>query len=250
METLVLHQKFLRQLGSGEQLLRLFDLLPDVSFFMKDRRGRFIALNRQGCDYCGVKSEREAIGKTDRDFFPQTRAAEYMAADRLVMQTGQAILNRVEPAPEREGSPHLVITNKIPLRDARGRVMGVAGFSRRVEQVRGAPAATQRLARAVSRLHDHYASPLTTAQLAKAAGLSPSQFERTFRKAFGASPRQYLLRVRLEAASRKLADTDDTIAVIAHACGFYDHAHFTRSFRAVNGISPSRYRREHQSPSL
>ncbi|TCO92482.1 AraC family transcriptional regulator [Chthoniobacter flavus] len=250
MNALNLHRKFLRRIGSPEQLLRLFDLLPDVSFFMKDREGRFVALNRQGCDYCGVKSEREALGKTDCDFFPQTRAAEYMADDRVVMKTGRSILNRVEPAPEREGSPHLVITNKIPLRDGQGRVVGVAGFSRRVEQVRVAPAATKQLARAVRRLHDDYASPLTTGQLAQLAGLSPSQFERTFRKAFGASPRQYLLRVRVEAASRKLADTDKTIAAVAVECGFYDHAHFTRSFHAVTGISPSRYRREHQSPGL
>ncbi|EDY16394.1 transcriptional regulator, AraC family [Chthoniobacter flavus Ellin428] len=56
--------------------------------------------------------------------------------------------------------------------------------------------------------------------------------------------------MRVEAASRKLADTDKTIAAVAVECGFYDHAHFTRSFHAVTGISPSRYRREHQSPGL
>ncbi|WP_420196904.1 PAS domain-containing protein [Chthoniobacter flavus] len=131
---------------------------------MKDREGRFVALNRQGCDYCGVKSEREALGKTDCDFFPQTRAAEYMADDRVVMKTGRSILNRVEPAPEREGSPHLVITNKIPLRDGQGRVVGVAGFSR----ARGASARRSRrrqnnsLAAVETLGTNDYASPLTT----------------------------------------------------------------------------------------
>lgn len=250
MKPASLRKAFLKRLGGSEQLLRLFDLLPDVAFFMKDRRGRFIALNRRNCDYCGVRSEREAIGKTDRELFTPHRAAEYMADDRLVMQRGKPILNRVEPTPEVEGSPHLFVTNKVPLRDAQGRVMGVVGFSRRVEQVRGAPAATKRLARAVERLHDHYASALTTAELARLAGLSPSQFERTFRKAFGASPRQYLLRVRVQAARQKLAETDDTIAAIALGCGFYDHAHFTRCFRALTGISPSRYRRELQTPRV
>ena len=60
-------QAFVRRVA-GTQLLRLFDLLPDVSFFLKDREGRFVALNRRGCEYCGVNSEREAWGKTIRSF--------------------------------------------------------------------------------------------------------------------------------------------------------------------------------------
>ena len=40
-------QAFLRQ-TRGSELVRLFDLLPDVNFFIKDRAGRFMALNRCG----------------------------------------------------------------------------------------------------------------------------------------------------------------------------------------------------------
>ena len=241
---------FLQQLGSLDQLIPLFDLLPDVSFFMKDRSARFIALNRLGCEFCGVKSEREALGKTDKDFFPAARAAEYLADDREVMRTGQPKLNRVEPAPEREGSPHLVITNKIPLRDPTGKVVGLAGFSRRVEHLRAAPSTLHKLSATVARLHAQHADPITTEDLAKQAGLSVSQFERTFRKAFGTSPRQYLLSIRVEHACRLLAETDDTVATIAQRCGFYDHAHFTRTFASQMGTSPSRYRRERQEPKL
>jgi len=61
-----------------QALLTLIGQLPEVSFFLKDRAGRFIALNRRGCDYCGVKDEAEAIGRTDRDFFPRRRAEDYM----------------------------------------------------------------------------------------------------------------------------------------------------------------------------
>lgn len=48
--------------------------MPDVSFFMKDREARFVALNRLGCELCKVISEHEAIGKTDRCFFLPARA--------------------------------------------------------------------------------------------------------------------------------------------------------------------------------
>lgn len=242
--------EFLKRISSPSQLLSLFDLLPDVSFFMKDRKGRFIALNRSGCEYCGVKFSHEAFGKTDRDFFPRARAAEYMADDRSVMKSGRPILNRLEAAPEMEGSPRLVVTNKIPLRDSNGHVIGVAGFSRRVEQVRCAPAAMKKLASAVDHIHRKHAEPITTEELARRAGLSLRQFERTFRKALGTSPRQYILRVRIESACSLLAETDDTIASIAQKCGFYDHAHFTHAFISQINMSPSQFRREHQMPSV
>lgn len=242
--------EFFRKIGSLQQLMSLFDLMPDVSFFVKDRQARFVALNRLGCEFCNVASEREALGKTDRDFFPAARAEEYLADDREVMKSGLPKLNRIEPAPEREGSPHLVVTHKIPLRDGNGRVIGLAGFSRRIELVRAAPATIRRLAATVTKLHEEFAEPLTTAQLAKHAGLSVSQFERTFRKTFGNSPRKYLLKIRVDHACRLLVETNETVAAVAQRCGFYDHAHFTRAFAAVTGTKPSIYRRDHQSPGL
>lgn len=232
------------------QLLPIFDLMPDVSFFMKDRKGRFLALNRLGCEFCGVKAAREAFGKTDRDFFPRDRAEAYIADDLAVMQTGKAVYNRIEPAPEMEGSPHLVVTNKMPLRDESGKIVGVFGFSRRVEQVRCAPVATNKLAAAIAYIHEHCEKAVGTDELAKRAGQSVSQFGRTFRKAFGTSPRQYILRVRIEKACRLLTETDDTIAMIGIECGFYDHAHFTRAFRSLMAISPTEYRKDRRGSTM
>jgi PAS domain S-box-containing protein len=239
-------QKIFASLGSMSQILPIFDLLPDVSFFIKDRQGRFLALNRLGCEFCGVRAAREAYGKTDRDFFPRDRADAYIADDRVVMRTGRPVINRIEAAPEKEGSPHLVVTSKMPLRDPSGKVVGVIGFSRRVEQVRCAPAMAGKLADSVAYLHEHSGEPVSTEALARRAGLSVSQFERTFRKAFGASPRQYILRVRIEKACRLLTESDATVAFIAVECGFYDHAHFTRGFRALMSESPTEYRKKRQ----
>jgi len=229
------------------ELQPLYDLMPDISFFMKDTEGRFVALNRMGCEFCGVATERDAFGCTDRDFFPATNAEVYMADDRAVMKSGLPILNRIEPAPEKEGSPRLVVTNKIPVRDRAGRIIGVAGFSRRVEHLRCAAAVIKKLAVAVELLHSQYAEAIGTGDLAKRAGLSASQFERLFKKAFGTSPRQYLQRVRIEHACRLLAETGGTIADIAQQCGYYDHAHFTKAFVGQKGLTPSRFRKEHQA---
>lgn len=242
MDNTSLRASFFERLGPSDQVFALFDHLPGLSFFVKDRRGRFMALNQRGCEYCGVASEGEAIGKTDHDFFPKSRADTYQADDRAVMESGEAIINRVESAPEDVGSPRLVMTSKIPLRDRRGRVVGVAGFSRQIEKIQTRLGTVDAFARVMEHLHTNFAENLSTEQLAKMAGLSVSHFERRFRHAFGASPRQYLVRVRVEHAAKLLRETEHTVSQIAHECGFYDHAHFSRSFRQIMNQSPSQYR--------
>lgn len=235
---------FFERLRPHRQLAELFDLLPGLSFFIKDRRGRFMALNRRGCEYCGVASEQDAIGRTDHDFFPSQRADEYRADDLSVLESGEPILNRIESAPEAAGSPRLVMTSKIPLRDARGRVIGIAGFSRQVEDIRDPSGTVDAFADVVDYLHRNYGEPLTTAALAERADLSVPQFERRFRRAFDTSPHQYLLRVRIENAARLLAESDQTVSDIAQTCGFYDHAHLSRSFRKAMKTTPSAHRQK------
>jgi transcriptional regulator GlxA family with amidase domain len=84
---------------------------------------------------------------------------------------------------------------------------------------------------------------LSTSELAEMAGMSISQFERRFRRAFSSSPRQYLLRLRIDAASRLLTFTARPIAQISKECGFHDHAHFTRSFKKMMNMTPLNFRK-------
>jgi AraC-like DNA-binding protein len=240
--------RFLAAIGA-EQLIAVFELMPEVSFFIKDAQGRFVALNRRAWEYCGAKSEADAIGKTDADFFPIARATEYRHDDLAVLSGGQPIVNRVEGAPELAGSPRVVLTCKIPLRDRRGRIVGLAGFSRAVDQVRERPIEVARLTAAIARMHDASGERLGSTELAAQSGLSVSQFDRVFRKHTGTSPRQYLLRTRIDGACRRLAQTNDTIAAIASEFGFHDHSHFVRTFRRLLGTTPSEYRVRHQRPA-
>ena len=245
MKKTSLEDRFFEQLDPSQQVLALFDFLPDVSFFVKDRSGRFMAVNRRGCEYCGVISAADAIGKTDHDFFPSTRADIYREDDESVMRTGEPILNRIESAPEDAGSPRLVMTSKIPLRNRRGKVIGVAGFSRQIERMQSGTA--DEMANVIRYLHQNFGDEISTEQLSDMAGLSVSHFERRFRLAFGSSPRQYLIRVRIENAARLLRETDNSVTEIAQASGFYDHAHFSRSFRRLMNTTPTRYRHRTQT---
>jgi AraC-like DNA-binding protein len=87
-----------------------------------------------------------------------------------------------------------------------------------------------------------YAEPLSVADLARAAGLSPAHFSREFRRAFGESPHSYLLTRRLERAASLLRRTDHSVADICVAVGLSSVGSFTTSFTRLYGRSPTAYR--------
>jgi AraC-like DNA-binding protein len=91
-------------------------------------------------------------------------------------------------------------------------------------------------------LEAHPAGRHSVADLARAAGLSPFHFLRTFKRVTGTTPHQWLLRLRLRRAAERLVATRDPITQIALDVGFDDLSNFIRSFRAEFGLSPSRYR--------
>ena len=161
------------------------------------------------------------------------------------MERGQPIVNRIQPHPD-PNSDHMVVTNKIPLRNEKGEVIGVAGFSRQVERLSGRAGTADQFAEAIDYLKKKFNEPLRTAELAKMAEMSVSQFERRFRRALGSSPRQYLLRLRVDSAARLLTFTKRPIAQISQECGFHDHAHFTRSFKKMLSMTPLSFRKRQQ----
>ena len=59
---------------------------------------------------------------------------------------------------------------------------------------------------------------------------------------FGPTSSQFIAKTRVAAASRLLRETEQTVAAIALACGFYDHSAFTRTFRALTGVTPTQFR--------
>jgi len=87
-----------------------------------------------------------------------------------------------------------------------------------------------------------YFEPLTVADLARAAGLSPAHFSREFRRTFGEAPHRYLLTRRLERAAALLRNTDRTVTEICFDVGLGSVGSFITSFRRVYGASPLAYR--------
>jgi AraC-like DNA-binding protein len=87
------------------------------------------------------------------------------------------------------------------------------------------------------RLHDD----LSINELAAVARLSPRQFCMLFRKAFGTSPHQYILRSRLSEGARLLASEDQEIVDVALRLGFCNQSHFASAFKRAFGVTPRRF---------
>ena len=108
------------------------------------------------------------------------------------------------------------------------------------------PSATSRRSHSLSwvpaYLSFNIGEPLSVAQMARRANLSPSRFTTVFRQHFGLSPHQYLLRLRIEHAQSLLTTTDLPLREIASACGFADEHHFSKAFKRMARISPGAYR--------
>jgi len=100
------------------------------------------------------------------------------------------------------------------------------------------------LGRAKEALHAHFQSPLRLSTVAAWVGIHPVHLAREFRKYHGCSVGQYVRRLRVESASRKLVESDSPLAAIAVEVGFANQAHFSRIFKSVTGISPAQYRAE------
>lgn len=87
-----------------------------------------------------------------------------------------------------------------------------------------------------------YASPLTLADLAGAAHMSPKYFCRFFRAATHRTPIDYLSYYRIEEACNEIASTGKSLTEIALDAGFTSLNYFIRRFRAYKGVTPGEYR--------
>ena len=234
-----------------ELLEKLFDTFPDVVFFAKDIEGRYTHANQTLLDRLHLAGRAQLVGRHADELFPAGLGERYREQDERVLRGGADIAGQLELHLYPNRAPGWCLTHKFawraPAASARrpGAVIGLAGLSRDLATPglshATPPATYERVARVVERLQRDYAEPLQIAVLAREAGLSVAQLERHVTQLYRVTPRQLLARARLDAALALLAGTD-SVAAIAHACGYTDHSAFTRQFRRSTGLSPREYR--------
>jgi AraC-like DNA-binding protein len=101
----------------------------------------------------------------------------------------------------------------------------------------------RRMLRARDAMDRAFAEPLDIPALARVAGVSEAHFIRTFRRTFGETPHRYLQRRRVERAMFLLRSSDRSVTDICFDVGFGSLGTFSRTFRAIVGVSPVAYRR-------
>jgi len=98
------------------------------------------------------------------------------------------------------------------------------------------------LRRARELIDEEYARPLDLDELARTANFSRYHFLRVFRRAFHATPHEYLTRKRVERAKELLAESELTVTEICFQVGFESLGSFSTLFQKIVGWSPSIYR--------
>lgn len=93
---------------------------------------------------------------------------------------------------------------------------------------------------------EHFAEPITVAQLAATVHLSESYFMNQFRRHVGLSAMEYVTHFRIDLACQALRSTRQSVLEIALDCGFRNISNFNRQFRRITGDSPVQYRKTHK----
>lgn len=107
---------------------------------------------------------------------------------------------------------------------------------------------SERLIRALSLMEDNIEEPLSLAQLAQGAGITPRHLERLFAQSLSSSPMSTYLRLRLERAQELLRQTSLPVLEVAMAAGFVSVSHFSRVYAQRFGRPPRDERSSIQSP--
>ncbi len=161
-------------------------------------------------------------------------------ADPVIRHLGAALIPALERGEAIDGLFPDHILQAVALH-----VVGAYGDARPAGRVTGGLAPRQE-SRAKELMRDGLAADISLGQLAQACGLSVAHFTRAFRQSTGTSPHRWLQERRIEQAVM-LAQTDETLASIATACGVADQSHFTRAFTRHAGASPGQWRRQQRA---
>ena len=224
----------------------LFDHIPDVVYFVKDQKCRYVVVNQTLVTRCGRQDKCDLLGMTTRDVFPTPLGDRFFDQDRRVIASGVPILQNLELHLYPTRLEGWCLTDKIPLLDGAGGVAGVAGISRDLQSPGSETDHFSEIAGTVEHIRAHYSSELRVDDLASISGHSVYQLNRRLRAIFGITASQFITKTRIDVASDLLRETGTPIAEIANSCGYFDQSAFSRVFRRTVGLTPRQYRTRHR----
>ncbi len=114
-------------------LQALLDNIPDTIYY-KDVNSRFTRVNRAQATVLGLNDPKEAIGKTDFDFFTPEHSKDAYVDEQRMIKTGKPVINKVERIRRADGQFRWVSATKVLIKDQNGHVVGLVGISRDITE--------------------------------------------------------------------------------------------------------------------
>lgn len=224
-------------------IMPLINTLPNVTFFIKDHNAKYLLANDNLATRCKIDSVNHLVGKGAEDIFHSELGQSYSSQDYLVMEKKISVINKLELHLYKAGLLGWCLTTKVPIFNTRNQVIGVAGISVDLQDVKSvSPKLNNQLSRVERYISEHFDTAIKMTTLAEISGLSLSQLNRQFKAIFLITPQQYIQKMRLEHAIELLED-DFSITEISSKCAYADHSAFCRKFKEMTTMTPSQFKR-------
>lgn len=228
--------------GLSGPIEAIFDSLPDIVFFIKDADGRYLVANQTLVDRCRLPGKAAIAGKRPSDLFGPTLGRRYEEQDARVIARAAPLVGQLELHIYANRLVGWCVTSKYPLIGEDGGATGVVGISRDLKLADG-KGQDDGLEAVLDHVSRHLSDPPRIATLASIAGLSLFKLDRRIQRLTGLTTGQWVLKQRLDLASRQLQESSRPIAEVALNAGYADQSAFTRQFQKATGLSPSEFRK-------
>jgi len=106
----------------------VFEHIP-MLLFWKDQNSDYLGCNQRYADFIGLQNKEDIIGCSDHDFYNhQVQLDSSQQWDQKVLETAEPMINHEEEYHTKNGTIGIVLTSKIPIKNASNEVIGLLGF--------------------------------------------------------------------------------------------------------------------------
>lgn len=127
-----------QKLKNQQSLLQqLMDMSADCIYF-KDLDSHFFRVSQSMLHFYGLNNQFDIIGKSDADFFAPEHAKKTREDEQKIIQTGTQLIGKVEHEIWQDGKESYALSNKAPLKDEQGNIIGTFGISKDITKLKQA----------------------------------------------------------------------------------------------------------------
>ena len=235
-----LREEFFHAAGiDPPEFLQAFHHVPGLFYFVKDAQSRTMLNTREYTQRMGDRPEDDVVGRRAGEYLAKEFADHYEADDRRVIESGQPLRNIIEIGFDEHGVPDWIITDKYPLRDAAGRVVGIMGTMQSFTgRLRASPTSGRSARPSTSSARTSASGCCWRHRRATSASRSGSSSGCSTGRS-GMSIQQFVIHSRVHAAAHELTHSDRAIAAVALMFGFTDQSRVRQHVPQDDRVHPA-----------